>query len=374
MKIVVCPDSFKDSLTSKEAAKAIKEGILEANKNVHVEVINVADGGEGTYESIKAVRKVKEKTLTVIGPLKKNVIAKYGIIEEENAAIIETAECCGIQLVPISKRNPLITTTYGIGQLINHCLDEGIRKFYIGLGGSSTNDGGVGMLQALGVKVVNEEGKIIPLGGKCLNDIKRIELESIDKRIKECEFIVACDVDNPILGKNGATYIYGPQKGASTQMIKELEHGMSNYVTIIEKNTGKQFKNIKSLGAAGGLGFAFYLIGGKLVKGIDMILDIYNFDQLISDADYVITGEGKIDSQTSHGKTIYGIAKRCKQRGIKVIAMCGCIEGDISDLYNIGVTSVFSIINKIETIEEALRNAKKELKKLTFNIMNLISN
>lgn len=374
MKIVVCPDSFKDSLTSKEAAAAIKEGILKSNENIEVKTINVADGGEGTYKAIKDARKLKEETIMVTGPLKDKVKVRYGIIEEENAAVIETAECCGIQLVPFSKRNPLITTTYGIGELIKHCLDQGVRKFYIGLGGSSTNDGGVGMLQALGMRVTNKEGKIIPLGGKYLSDIESINLNSIDKRIKECQFIVACDVDNEILGKNGATYIYGPQKGASRQMIEELEHGMKNYIDIIEKDTRKQFKDIKSLGAAGGLGFAFYLIGGKLIKGIDMILDLYNFDQLINDADYVITGEGRIDAQTSHGKTIYGIAKRCKQKGVKVIALCGCVEGDISNLYSIGVTSVFSIIDKICTFEESLKNANKELKKLTFNIMNLIYN
>lgn len=375
MKIVISIDSLKGSLTSIEAGNAIKKGILNVDNNADITIMPLADGGEGTVEALVEGMNGEEQTITVTGPINEKVNAKYGILKDTNTAIIEMAQASGLPLVPTELRNPLNTNTYGVGEIIKEAIQKGCRNFIVGIGGSATNDGGVGMLQALGYEFYDENNNLVGLGGKVLNQIKSIKIDNRLKELDECSFKIACDVNNPLYGKNGAAYIYGPQKGASKEIVKELDRGLINFSEVVKKELNKDIAHIEGVGAAGGLGFAFLgFLNSKLESGIKIILDEINLEEIIKDADFVITGEGRLDNQTAMGKAPIGVAKLAKKYKAKVIAIAGCTTDDALKCNEEGIDAYFSIINSAMTIDEAMNkeNAINNMVSTTTQIFNLI--
>ncbi|RDC50313.1 glycerate kinase [Acinetobacter sp. RIT592] len=375
MKIVISIDSLKGSLTSIEAANAIKKGILSVDNKTDVVIMPLADGGEGTVEALVQGMNGEEKVITVTGPINEKVNATYGILKETNTAIIEMAQASGLPLVPAELRNPLNTTTYGVGEIIKEAIEKGCRNFIVGIGGSATNDCGVGMLQALGFEFYDENDNLVGLGGKVLNQIRRINTENKLKELDECNFKIACDVNNPLYGENGAAYIYGPQKGATKEIVKELDKGLKNFAEVVKKDLGKDIAHIEGAGAAGGLGFGFLgFLNSKLESGIKIILDEIKLEEVVKDADLVITGEGRLDNQTAMGKAPIGVAKLAKKHGAKVIAIAGCTTQDAVKCNEEGIDAYFSIVNKAMTIDEAMKkeNATQNMIETTIQIFNLI--
>lgn len=375
MKIVISIDSLKGSLTSIEAANAIKKGILSVDNKTDVVIMPLADGGEGTVEALVQGMNGEEKVITVTGPINEKVNATYGILKETNTAIIEMAQASGLPLVPAELRNPLNTTTYGVGEIIKEAIAKGCRNFIVGIGGSATNDCGVGMLQALGFEFYDENDNLVGLGGKVLNQIRRINTENKLKELDECNFKIACDVNNPLYGENGAAYIYGPQKGATKEIVKELDKGLKNFAEVVKKDLGKDIAHIEGAGAAGGLGFGFLgFLNSKLESGIKIILDEIKLEEVVKDADLVITGEGRLDNQTAMGKAPIGVAKLAKKHGAKVIAIAGCTTPDAVKCNEEGIDAYFSIVNKAMTIDEAMKkeNATQNMIETTIQIFNLI--
>lgn len=375
MKIVISIDSLKGSLTSIEAANAIKKGILSVDNKSDVIIMPLADGGEGTVEALVQGMNGEEKVISVTGPINEKVNATYGILKETNTAIIEMAQASGLPLVPAELRNPLNTTTYGVGEIIKEAIEKGCRNFIVGIGGSATNDCGVGMLQALGFEFYDENDNLVGLGGKVLNQIKRIKTDNKLKELDECNFKIACDVNNPLYGENGAAYIYGPQKGATEEIVKELDKGLKNFSEVVKKDLGKDIAHIEGAGAAGGLGFGFLgFLNSKLESGIKIILDEIKLEEVVKDADLVITGEGRLDNQTAMGKAPIGVAKLAKKHGAKVIAIAGCTTPDAVKCNEEGIDAYFSIVNKAMTIDEAMKkeNATQNMIETTIQIFNLI--
>lgn len=364
-RIVIAPDSFKGSISAKEACDAIESGIKRVSNNVDIVKIPMADGGEGTVQSLVDCKKGKLIYKKVLDPLGNPMEASLGFIDN-NTAVIEMASASGLPLVQMDKRNPLITTTYGTGELIKHGLDLGARKFIIGIGGSATVDGGVGMLQALGIKFLDERGFEIGFGGGSLGKIHSIDMTSIDSRINESEFLIACDVDNPLLGKEGSARIFGPQKGATKEMVEILEENLRNFSQLTQSFLDKDYSKYPGAGAAGGLGFGFIsFLKSRLVRGIDIIIEETNLENYIKTSSLVITGEGQIDSQSLHGKTPIGIANVAKKYNVPTIVLAGTIDKNIDRIYKEGVTSVFSILKAPVTLEYAVEN--------TFSLLSDIS-
>lgn len=375
MKIVISIDSLKGSLTSIEAANAIKKGILSVDNKSDVVIMPLADGGEGTVEALVQGMNGEEKVISVTGPINEKVNATYGILKETNTAIIEMAQASGLPLVPTKLRNPLNTTTYGVGEIIKESIEKGCRNFIVGIGGSATNDCGVGMLQALGFEFYDENDNLVGLGGKVLNQIKRINTDNKLKELDECNFKIACDVNNPLYGENGAAYIYGPQKGATEEIVKELDKGLKNFAEVVKKDLSKDIAHIEGAGAAGGLGFGFLgFLNSKLESGIKIILDEIKLEEVVKDADIVITGEGRLDNQTAMGKAPIGVAKLAKKHGAKVIAIAGCTTPDAVKCNEEGIDAYFSIVNKAMAIDEAMKkeNATQNMIETTIQIFNLI--
>ena len=375
MKIVISIDSLKGSLTSIEAANAIKKGILSVDNKSDVVIMPLADGGEGTVEALVQGMNGEEKVISVTGPINEKVNATYGILKETNTAIIEMAQASGLPLVPAELRNPLNTTTYGVGEIIKEAIEKGCRNFIVGIGGSATNDCGVGMLQALGFEFYDENDNLVGLGGKVLNQIKRIKTDNKLKELDECNFKIACDVNNPLYGENGAAYISGPQKGATEEIVKELDKGLKNFAEVVKDDLGKDIAHIGGAGAAGGLGFGFLgFLNSKLESGIKIILDEIKLEEVVKDADIVITGEGRLDNQTAMGKAPIGVAKLAKKHGAKVIAIAGCTTPDAVKCNEEGIDAYFSIVNKAMTIDEAMKkeNATQNMIETTIQIFNLI--
>ncbi|TQO56156.1 glycerate kinase [Paraclostridium bifermentans] len=375
MKIVISIDSLKGSLTSIEAANAIKKGILSVDNKSDVVIMPLADGGEGTVEALVQGMNGEEKVISVTGPINEKVNATYGILKETNTAIIEMAQASGLPLVPAELRNPLNTTTYGVGEIIKAAIEKGCRNFIVGIGGSATNDCGVGMLQALGFEFYDENDNLVELGGKVLNQIKRIKTDNKLKELDQCNFKIACDVNNPLYGENGAAYIYGPQKGATEEIVKELDKGLESFAEVVKKDLGKDIAHIEGAGAAGGLGFGFLgFLNSKLESGIKIILDEIKLEEVVKDADIVITGEGRLDNQTAMGKAPIGVAKLAKKHGAKVIAIAGCTTPDAVKCNEEGIDAYFSIVNKAMTIDEAMKkeNATQNMIETTIQIFNLI--
>lgn len=367
MKVVVAIDSLKDSLTSLEAGRAIEAGIRKAYENEKVDVVvkPLADGGEGTVEALVAGMNGELRTVKVSGPLGSGVDCPYGYLPSTNTAIIEMAGAAGIGLVPAPQRNPLMTTTYGVGEVIRHAAKAGIKHFIVGIGGSVTNDCGVGMLQALGFVFYDADHNPVLQGGRVLNSIASIDTSNVIPELADCRFEIACDVTNPLCGPNGASYVYGPQKGATPEIVEELDRGCANFAKVTAKHFGKDNSETPGVGAAGGLGFAFLsYLPAELNSGIQVILSEINLEDDVKDADIVVTGEGRLDFQTSMGKAPIGVAKLGKKYGAKVIALAGCTTEDAKECNHAGIDAFFSIVNRSMTLEEAM-NHENALQNMT---------
>jgi len=344
MKIVVAPDSFKGSLTAVEVSDAIEQGVREIFPEAEIVKIPMADGGDGTVQCLVNATGGEILREKVTGPLGDEVWASYGILGDKKTAVIEMAEASGLTLVPENKRNPLITTTYGTGQLIKFALDQGCRKMIIGIGGSATNDGGAGMVQALGAKLLDKEGEEIGFGGGELKKVFRIDTKYLDNRLSETKVLIASDVSNPLCGPKGASRVYGPQKGATPEMIKKLDESLAYFAEIIKRDLNKDIKDILGAGAAGGLGAGLMaFLDAELKPGIEIIIEIVKLEQAIKDADLVITGEGKIDSQTIYGKAPIGVAKIAKKYNIPVIAVAAIIGDDADIVHQHGIDNLIKV-------------------------------
>ncbi len=326
-KIVIASDSFKGSLSSQEVADAFEKGVRDIIKECNIVKVPIADGGEGSVDALTTSLKGEYVYVEVNDPLGRRIKAKYGFIESKKTAIIEVTAACGLTLLNENERNPMLTSTFGVGEIIKDAINRGSKKLIIGIGGTSTNDAGTGMLQALGYNFYNIEGKPLNGNGKNLENITYFTDIKANKSLKEIEILVACDVTNPLYGENGSAYIYAAQKGANKEMIKNLDNGLRNFATIVNKYNKSDFSFIPGAGAAGGLGFTLKsLLNAKLVRGIDIILELIDFDSIIKDSDIIVTGEGKIDSQTLMGKTPSGILNYGLRNNIPVIAICGKID------------------------------------------------
>lgn len=357
MKIIVAIDSLKGSLSSLQAGAAAKDGILRAIPDATVSIKPVADGGEGTVTALVSGLSGESVTLPVTGPLGETVQATYGILPDDTA-VIEMAEAAGLPLVPAKKRDPMHTTTYGVGELILHALDRGCRNFIIGIGGSATNDGGTGMLRALGCRFWKADGTGIALGTQELGELATIETGALDPRLKESHFSIACDVTNPLCGTNGASYIFAPQKGANPVTVQKLDATLAHLADVTAATLGVDLRNHPGAGAAGGLGFAFAsYLNGTLRPGVDIVLDAVLPESELRAADIVVTGEGRFDGQTAMGKAPVGIARRAKACGCKVIVLAGSVEhsGARAAQQNPPlIDGVFPILPGVITLEEAM--------------------
>ncbi|WP_332869569.1 glycerate kinase [Clostridioides difficile] len=376
MKILISIDSLKGSLSSIEAGNAIKKGILKVKEDAQVKILPLADGGEGTVDALVQGMNGKKETIEVTGPIAKKVDATYGLLKNTSTAIIEIAQASGLTLVPTELRNPLYTTTYGVGEIIKEAINKGYRNFIVGIGGSATNDAGIGMLQALGFEFYDKNNKLVGLGGKVLNEIRHIKIENRLKELDECKFKIACDVNNPLFGKNGAAYIYGSQKGATSEIIEELDNGLRNFSKVVKNYLSKDVANVEGAGAAGGLGFAFLaFLNSKLESGIKIILEEIKLEEELKDADFVITGEGRLDNQTAMGKAPIGVAKLAKKYGVKVIGLAGATTEDAVKCNEEGIDAYFSIVNRAMTIEEVMdkATASENMTATTTQIFNLIT-
>ena len=344
MKIVVAPDSFKGSLTAIEVSDAIEKGIREVFPEAEIIKIPMADGGDGTVQCLVNATGGKILEEKVIGPLGNEVWAFYGILGDRKTAIVEMAAASGLTLVPEGKRNPLITTTYGTGQLIKAALNQGCRKMIIGIGGSATNDGGAGMVQALGTKLLDKDGEEIGFGGGELKKIVKIDISCMDKRLSDIKVLVASDVNNPLCGPQGASRIYGPQKGATPEIIEELDESLAYFAELIKRDLHKDIKDIPGAGAAGGLGASLIaFLNAEFRPGIEIMIEAVKLEQAIKDADLVITGEGKIDSQTIYGKAPIGVAKIAKKYNVPVVAVAAIIEEDSRIFQSYGIDTLIKV-------------------------------
>lgn len=359
MKVVVAIDSFKGSLSSMEAGQAIAEGVKRVYQHAEVVVRPLADGGEGTVEALVEGMGGVFVTKEVTGPLGEKVEAVYGMIESKDdlskTAIIEMSAAAGITLVPEERRNPLNTTTYGVGELILDAIERGCRHFIVGIGGSATNDGGVGMLQALGYDFVTQEGKAISYGGNGLRELARIEESNVHPKLKECTFKVACDVTNPLCGENGSSAIFGPQKGATPEMVQELDQLLLHYAELSKSINAHADRFYPGTGAAGGMGFAFLTYtNATLESGIQIVLTETKLEELIATADFVVTGEGRLDGQTALGKAPIGVAALAKKYQKKVLAFAGAVTPDAKECNQQGIDAFFPILRGIVTLKEAM--------------------
>lgn len=373
MKIILAPDSFKESMTAKKAAFAMEKGIKAVFPHAECIVIPMADGGEGTVESLVSMSNGELIKTEVLGPLGENVTAEYGLLDEDQTAVIEMASASGLQLIKPDERNPLLTTSYGTGELIKHALDKGVRRFLIGIGGSATNDGGVGMLQALGVSFKDQYGEELPFGGGALHRLYEIDMSGLDARLKKVQIDVACDVTNPLIGKSGASAIFGPQKGATPEMVTTLDKNLAHFAEIIKKQLGKDIAYMDGAGAAGGLGTGLMaFLNAQLKRGIDLVIEYTKLEDRIKEADYVFTGEGSIDGQTLFGKTPYGVANIAKKYSIPVIAFAGRVGDGVESLYDNGFHAIIGILKGVTTLEEALESGELNLTFATENICRVL--
>lgn len=355
MKVVIAIDSLKGSLSSMEAGTAIKDGILAAKPDAEVIVKPLADGGEGTTDALIEGMNGERIDLTVTGPMHTPVDAYYGYLKDTNTAVMEMASAAGITLVPDSEKNPLLATSYGVGEMINDAIQRGCRNFIIGIGGSVTNDGGIGMLKALGVRFLDENGEDAGEGGQALAKVARIDVSGMNPLLKECHIQVACDVNNPLCGENGSTYVYGPQKGVTEDMKKTLDEAMAHFARVTSETLENDYMNTPGAGAAGGLGYAFLAYtGAALTPGIELILDAVGLEEELSGADVVVTGEGRLDFQTAMGKAPVGVARLAKKYNAKVIAFAGSITKEATACNKEGIDAFFPILRSVCTLAEAM--------------------
>lgn len=369
MKIVIAPDSYKESLSAREVADEIEAGFREVLPEAEYLKLPMADGGEGTVAAMVASTGGSLLASEVTGPVGESVSACYGLTGDGITAIIEMASASGLALVAADLRNPLKTTTFGTGELIRAALDAGARHLVIGVGGSATNDGGTGMLQALGVQLLDHDRRQIGFGGGSLANLDRIDISGMDPRLHECRIEAACDVDNPLTGVKGASSIFGPQKGATSAMVAQLDANLGHYAGLISRDLGVQVDSVPGAGAAGGMGAALLaFFGAKLRPGIEIVMETVGLEALIQDADLVITGEGRIDSQSIHGKTPVGVAAVAKRYGKPVIGIAGSLSPDVAVVHAYGIDAVFSVLSQAGSLEEALTHAAANLRAASRNI------
>ncbi len=372
MKIVLAPQGFKGSLKAHEAAEAMLKGVKAFDSSIKCVALPIADGGAGTVRALVQATQGKLIKALAHGPLGDKMTATWGLSGDGKTAFIEVAAASGLSLLTPDRYDPMKTTTFGTGEMILAAMEAGCRKMIIGLGDSATVDGGLGIAAALGLKFTDAKGKPIPPGGEGLALLKHIDVSGRNPLVDKCEILAACDVTNPLFGKDGAAYVYGPQKGATPEMVEKLDAGLKNLDTVIKKDLGIDVSTLPGAGAAGGLGAGLTaFLGVKLERGVGLICDTIGFDDIVKDADLVITGEGRIDFQTAYGKAAVGIARRAKAFGKPVIAICGSLGKGYEDVYKHGIDSVMSILPRIMTLEEAMRDGDKLLKDATERAVRL---
>jgi len=373
MNILIAPDSFKDCLSAMEVASALQRGIQKIIPDASISKLPMADGGEGTVESVIDATRGKQLRLKVMDPLMREVSSFYGISGDGETAVIEMAAASGLELLKEDERDPWITSTFGTGQLIRDALDHGVRKILLGIGGSATNDGGTGMAQALGVQFGGKFGNLTVRGGGALGEVEQIFMEGLDPRVHATEIIVACDVSNPLTGPKGASYIYGPQKGADEMMVEKLDRNLLHLADLIKDQLGKEISEYPGAGAAGGLGGGLMaFLNADLVGGFDMVAGVCDLREKIGEADLVITGEGKMDAQTRFGKTPFGVAQMALKQGKPVIGVAGTLDEDASLLYELGFNLLMSIQEKPGDLEYSLKNGKQLLERCGERIARLL--
>ena len=369
MKIVIAPDSYKESLSALEVAQAVEAGFRQVFPDANYVLVPVADGGEGTVDAMVAATGGRKETVTVSGPLGEPVEAFYGLTGDGDTAVIEMAAASGLALVPPDRRNPLLTSSRGTGELIRAALDAGARRFILGIGGSATNDGGAGMVQALGARLLDLEGRELDGSGGDLARLERIDVSALDPRLAECRIEVACDVDNPLTGARGASAVFGPQKGATPEMVQVLDANLARLARIVGRDLGVAVDTVPGAGAAGGMGAAMLAFFGATLKpGIEIVTAAVDLDTHVRDADLVITGEGRIDFQTVHGKTPIGVARVAKRHGKPVIGIAGSLGAEVGVVHAHGIDAVFSVLGKPCTLDEALRDAAANVELTARNV------
>ncbi|HGT6217081.1 glycerate kinase [Escherichia coli] len=370
---VLAPDSFKESMTAKEVCNAMEKGLRKVFPAANFVHVPMADGGEGTTQSLIDATEGSLYALSVTGPLGETVEASYGIMGNGEIAVIEMASASGIQFVNRDTKNPLVTTTYGTGELIRACLDKGIKKIILGIGGSATNDGGAGMAEALGVRFYDEAGNMLPRGGGALGRLHHIDISGLDGRLAQVDIQVACDVINPLCGEQGASAIFGPQKGATPEMVAQLDNNLAHYAAVIRNQLGKEIADVPGAGAAGGLGAGLMAFTRcTLRKGIDIVVEFSGLRDKLVGADFCFTGEGRIDYQTKFGKTPYGVARTAKAQGVPVIAVSGCVGEGVEALYDEGIDTIFGIIPRADNIEALLKDGPINMERACENIARLL--
>lgn len=368
-KVVIAPDSFKESLSALEVAEAIERGFRQIFPQVQYVKLPMADGGEGTVDSMVAATGGEIVTVAVTGPLGQPVQAFYGLLGEGETAVIEMAAASGLHLAPKAQRDPRMTTSYGTGELILAALDRGVKTIILGIGGSATNDGGAGMMQALGARLLDENRQALPPGGAALAQLAYIDLSGVDPRLQQVSITAACDVDNPLCGANGASAVFGPQKGATPEMVTQLDAALRHYGTLLEQATGREVINAPGAGAAGGMGAALLgMLNARLRPGIEIVIETLQLEEALRDADLVITGEGRLDSQSIHGKTPIGVARVAKRFGLPVIGIAGSLSKDYQVVHQHGIDAAFSVLDRVVSLEEALAEAADNLEVTARNV------
>ncbi|RZG73477.1 glycerate kinase [Acinetobacter sp. WCHAc060033] len=372
---ILAPDSFKESMTAEQACLAMQRGIEKVIPDANIIHVPMADGGEGTVDALVSARNGRKVYIEVSGPLiQQKVQAYFGLIENDQTAVIEMALANGIHLIEKSQRNPLLTSTLGTGEMIKAALDLGVSKIIIGLGGSVTNDAGAGMAQALGAKFLDEHGQSVALGGGQLHQIQSIDLSELDARLKQAEIIIASDVNNPLCGENGASYVFAPQKGASTEMVKTLDQNLKHFADLVEATLNIEKQNIAGAGAAGGLGFGLMAFAGASIRsGVEIVVEETQLAEKIAQSDYVFTGEGGIDFQTKFGKTPFGVAQVAKRLNKPVIAFAGYVGESFEELYDEGFTAIFGIVDGASDLQTALKNGERNLERCCESVVRMMS-
>ncbi|MEN6358033.1 MAG: glycerate kinase [Armatimonadota bacterium] len=372
MKVVICPDSFKGSLSSIEAAEAIARGIELGAPGTQTVSIPIADGGEGTVDALVSATGGELRRVRVHDPLMREINSFYGVMGGGKTAAIEMAAASGLVLLSDNERNPLVTSTYGVGELISAAIDSGAKKIVIGIGGSATNDGGTGAMRALGARFLDKNGDDLPHGGVALADLAHIDMDAFKFPMESIKVEVACDVTNPLCGPTGASAVYGPQKGATPEMVAKLDEALCNYAQVLHKDLNKDVAQMPGAGAAGGMGAGLAaFLNAELRSGIDMVLDTAGFDDALIGADLVITGEGKLDEQTAYGKTIGGVLKRASANGVPVVAIAGSVSADIRALLDSGLIA-FSIVSGPVSLDYAMSHAPELIESVSANIIRLV--
>ncbi|MCE9678220.1 glycerate kinase [Shewanella sp. AS1] len=379
MKIIIAPDSYKESLSAMEVASIIEQGFRKVLPDADYIKVPVADGGEGTVQSMVDATQGELVELSVTGPLGKQVTACYGILGQVDSqlsnnkiAVIEMASASGLHHVPVEMRDPRITTSYGTGELIKHALDNGIEHIILGLGGSATNDAGVGMLQALGAKFTDDKGADIAPGGAALVNITSIDLTLLHPKLASCSIEVACDVNNPLCGEQGASAIFGPQKGATPEMVTQLDNALNHFAEMTLSTGVHECRNLPGAGAAGGMGYGMLAyLKAELRPGIDIVMETVDLASKLFGADLVITGEGRLDSQTLMGKTPMGVTREANKQGVPVIAIAGCVSDDANVLLDHGIEAIFSITPRAMELKQVLASAEHNLLATATNIASL---